>query len=351
MALTPPPPEPPAVVAAIAEQQGGHIATWQCVLVGLSTTWVDEQADRRGWTLVRRGTHRLGGVAESPVGCAWAALLAIGRIGAMARARRHLAEGHDVVTAAVMAVTDGVAATAWTGAVALGHSRPWPVRPQVVAGHGTTTEHRDIRLVRTRVGPVTWEERGGLPCAHPERVLWDAAWVGRRQRGIVRSVHDLAIHLDRTRVLSVSEVVGAVAEPSAFGLPSRVPWPLQVAAERLAPGFSHSGLEARWRAIATGIAATLGIELEPRPYTVWHDGQRIAEADIAAPLLRWDAEVDGPHHDTLEMRRRDRGRDQRMDGIDWITTRYHHRLSDEEFADRWTADAIRIVEQRGRRVA
>lgn len=308
------------------------MAAWQCRLVGLSSSWVTRQVHDRGWVTVHRGIYRLAGVPVSPLGELWSAVLAISDAQGEARARTLIDGGRQAAPAALFAVRQVAAVTGWSAAWLLRTGRPPPAIPQLLVASRHQTRGRRIRCVRSTFDADAVELVMGVPCVLPERMLWDAAFIGRHGRNIDESLHDLAINLDRRRLLPVADVLGMVGEPAVFDLPSRVPGPLRRTAEALAPGFSHSRTEAKARAVAIAVGDELGIHVEPRPLAIRSNGRVIAEADIAVPELRWDVEVDGPHHRALSMRRRDKRRDLRLGPINWSVTRYDHELIDNDLA-------------------
>ncbi len=55
---------------------------------------------------------------------------------------------------------------------------------------------------------------------------------------------------------------------------------------------------------------------------MWQDGIPIAEIDIAKPDILYGVEIDGPHHDLPEQRRRDEERDQRLREVGWRIDRF-----------------------------
>lgn len=284
----------------------------------------------------------------------WAALLSIA--GTSARGSvEELALSVDPVLALHAEVARRALATAWSAAAVHGHGRLAPARPQLLLPQGNQSLLAEVHVTRTRMFPERPRVVAGLPCAPPERVLWDAAWIGRRGRGSERSLHDLAIYFDRTRVLAISELLGVIEEPVSFGLPRRVPSMLRRAGELLSPGFSHSATEAVARRIIGELVEQRNLIASTRPVPIEDRGRIIAEADVAVESLRWDIEIDGPHHDTLEMQQRDRHRDGKLDRIDWVTTRYPTTLLDRShlaFSEMVDHDLdVMIARRRGTRAA
>ena len=335
------------LLSVLAMLQRGHVAAWQCRVLGLPGSWVHDQINRRGWSHVREGVYRLPGVAETWQGSAWAGLLATA--GPSARRGVHLERPGEPAEKLRDEVAERALVTAWSAAAAWGHDRVAPAHPQLLLPQGTQCLRSDVNVTRTRLFPDYHEDVDGMPCAPPERVLWDAAWIGRRGRGADRSLHDLAVYFDRSRIFAITELLGVVEEPVSFGLPRRVPSMLRRTAERLSPGFSHSATEDLARRIVCEVVATRGLVASARPYPISADGRIIAEADIAVASLRWDLEIDGPHHEGLEMRDRDARRDMKLARIDWTTSRYPTTLLDRSqlaFAEMVDHDLDIVIERR-----
>ncbi|MEE8603252.1 hypothetical protein [Euzebya tangerina] len=339
-------------LAQLAASQGGHVAAWQCRVIGIPNQWVHEQRRRRGWSVVHEGVYRLPGVPSSWTGDLWAALLST----AAPRARKTVESAQvsgQLNPPLGLTLSPHALVTAWSAAKLYGFERPPPARPQLLLPQDTRNARSGIHVTRTRLFP-DHVLRDGLPCAPPARVLWDAAWIGRKSGGVAKTLHDFAVFLDRTRVFAVAEFLATVDEPVLDGLPRRVPRALRRTAELLSPGFSHSRTEARARQVVQRVAAARGLVASSRPVPIRKDGRIVAEADIAIESLRWDIEIDGPHHSFLAVQRRDRRRDQGLTGIDWITSRYPTELLDESLTDfeaSVATDLDRIVSLRRRDAA
>lgn len=308
------------------------MAAWQARLLGISQSWLDRQVDSRGWVRDRMGTFRMAGVADAARTTCWSALLVVGEDRSAAMAEARLGEGRDPVGAVTRAARSVGQFTGLTAAWLLGADVRPPTPPQlVVPSDVQVVPDRRIRLVRTLYPPGEGDQVGGLPIAPSPRVLWDIAWISRRWWRVVEVVGDVAVYMDRTRRMAVEELVGAVEEPTAFDLPPGPPAALRSAAELLRPGFSHSRTEAIAREVVVGLGERHGVQVEPRPHKIRHESRVLAEADIAVIPLRWDLEVDGPHHDAPSMRRRDRSRDGRLRGtVAWTVSRYGYRLIDDD---------------------
>ena len=338
-----------ARVGMVAASQAGHIAVWQARAVGLAAEDVRRRARREAWTRVHHSVWRLPGVPASTLGRLWAAALAVANQSAAARlASTPTAPGdlHRVLMDLVMV-------TGWSAAALAGFDRPRILRPQLAVPATVMTRRPDIDLVRSRRGVAGfWADLDGLPVATPPRVMWDAAHLSRGTVGAVGALGDLATYLDRTRRFAVEELVGLVDEPAAFGLPTRPPRLLRACAEELRPGFSHSGTEEVARRIAASVCAELGLRLHPSPYDIVDaDGRVLGEADLAVPDIRFDGEVDGPHHDSPSQQRHDRRRDRNVRGIDWVVERYPTSMIDDDrdaFRRRLRSDVVARARAVGR---
>ena len=335
---------PRIAVADLAASQGGHVATWQALALGVPERTFLDRAGREGWTPVHLGVRRLPGVPETEEGRLWAALLSVSPPTAKRRA--------DVQ----VAVDPVGAVSGWSAARRYGFDRPEPAVPQVV-GPATSISRRDlVRLIRSRRGiDGMWSLRDGIPVATPERVLWDCGQLGRRMRGADRLIGDLGVYFDRTRTFAITDLCCLVLEPDTFGLPSRVPTALRQAAELVADGFSHSKKEARGRTIAQEVCRELGLVGSSRPFGVVDDrGVHVAEIDVAVTEVMVGLEIDGPHHDEPNQRRRDRRRDRRLAPLGWLIIRIPTWLldvSEDLFRARVRHDLGEALASRRRRAA
>lgn len=333
-----------AGLADLATTQGGCVTHWQAGRLGISSSQLARRQADEGWGAPMRSVATLPGVPPSRTTELWAALLAVADI----RAPRS-ASGSSVESLR-LAIADLVCVAAWSAAQVRGYPGASPGIPQLLAPHSVTTERHGIRLVRSRRGiGGFWEWVDGLPVARPLRSLWDAAHLGRGLSGAARKVADLAVFFDRTRQLSIQSLLLAVDEPAVAGYPATPPPIHASAAELVRPGYSHSQTEAVARRIATEVATDLGVRLHPSPYGIRdRSGLVVAEADIAAPALRFDAEVDGPHHRGPLAEAYHRRRATRTDPLDWIVCRYAvdeatDQLDEERFRSQFTRDLRRAM--------
>ncbi|MEE8603221.1 hypothetical protein [Euzebya tangerina] len=330
----------------LAEHQAGCIAIWQASLVGLEPRRLDERARREGWRRPHRSVYLLPGVPSSARTSLWAGLLAVADISVAGRGR---ALAGDPLRTARESVGASVAVTGWSAAWEYGFRGRKVAVPQLLGAHRTTTSRDRIRLIRSRRGiEGMWTWRNGLPLATPVRVIWDCAHLGRRDPRAVSGIVDLAVYFDRTRTMSVDELILMAEDPTALGFSLRPPPAVRAAANRLRPGFSHSRTEARARAIAADVCREFGVTLHPRPYPVRSGGRIVAEIDLAVPELRFGAEIDGPHHQSATAAAWDRTRDRQLrQGLDWVVHRYATgRLDAADGADWFRASFRRDLARR-----
>lgn len=328
-------------VGRLACLQGGCVARWQLVWLGLATSTITRLVRREGLTIVHAGVFRLPGVTAGPVSDLWAAVLALSPQDGPTRADRSYESHVDPVTAAYNAARSRVVVTGLSAAWRRGLLRRPPRLPHLLTATPHHPRRRGLTVTRAGIVPEMWTWLDGLSVATGPRLFWDVAWTQRHAPGGLGRLMDLATTADRMRVLAVDELLALVDEPVLFGLPRRPPRLLRQTAEELRPGFSHSRTEALARRIAEDIGADLGVRVEPRPFAVWADGRIVAEADIAIVELRHDIEIDGPHHDLPSQRTRYRRRDDGLRLIDWTVDRHPVRLIDksaEMFATRLRTD-------------
>ncbi len=335
----------------LAASQAGHVAVWQARALGLTAEAIRRRAVREAWTRVHHSVWRLPGVPASVLGRLWAAALAIANTSAASR----LAVDPPDLDDLRRVLGDLVMVTGWSAAGLSGFDRGRSLRPQLAVPATVTTRRAAVDLVRSRRGVAGfWDDHDGLPVAIPSRMLWDAAHLSRGTIGAVEALGDLATHLDRTRRFAVEELLGLVDEPAAFGLPSRPPPLLRACAEELRPGFSHSRTEDVARRIASSVCAELGLRLHPTPYDIVDDSGRIlGEADLAIPDIRFDGEIDGPHHESPSQQRHDRRRDRNVRRIDWVVERYPTRMIDDDrdaYRRRFRSDVVARAGAVGRAV-
>lgn len=311
-----------AVIGRLAQLQGGCVARWQLVWLGLTDTTITRIARREGWASMHRGVRRLPGVADAPWARIWAAVLALSHQEGRSVADACLEPGVDPVDAVHNAARQRAVVTAMTAAWIRGLTSTVPPVPQVLLGTGHHPHRSGIKVVRGLVLPHHWTWAQGVAAADWHRLMWDAARIMRHRPGAADIVHDLIITADRLRVCTVDDVISLLDEPAQFDLLGPPPRVLREAVEMVRPGFSHSDTEALARTIITEQATALGLTVEPRPHKIRVGRRVIAEADVAVLALRHDVEIDGPHHDLRRQQVRDQRRDALMAEIIWTVTRF-----------------------------
>lgn len=326
----------------LGQAQGGHVGRWQLLALGVAPSVAARLPRRLGWTTVHAGTYRLLGAPVTPTGSMWAALLAVADAVQRKGTDHTPADGVQGWEAVHARLLDGVAITGLSAAWLMGLIDNPPTVPQILVPHRLQRRLSGIRVVRTRVWPTRFERHRELPTADAVRTLWDCGWLMRHDHDAGRRMRKMMSRADGLRLCSAPDLHLVAKAPREFGLPGVVPEPFLSAARSLAGGHSHSGAEHRARQIVTEIAATLGLAVEPRPFVVVNEnGVRVAEADIAIPLIRFNCEIDGPHHDDPAQQARDRWRDAQMRQIPWTVRRYRDsmvRESEGEFRDAVEAD-------------
>jgi hypothetical protein len=329
----------------LAALQAGQLAGWQLRWLGLEERAVDRALNRLGWPRSLPGVVRAPGHDRGPTARAWAAVLATAPA-----ARRRPTAGTDPVEGAHAAAVSGNGVTGLTLAHLHGLVPNAPTKAQLLLPHSARTWLREVHPIRTRLPLPPLELVGGVPSVPALRMLVDAAVLLQRSGAGVSEVRTLVSRADGRRLVDVAHLHEVVRDPRAAGLPLRLPTLLRLAAAGTAHGHSHSGTEARGRAIVREVAAELGLHAEPRPLPLPDPTRPVAEADIAITLLLLDIEVDGPHHDEPEQQRLDRIRDDRLLALGWTVRRYRAALVTEDearFRRLVRADILQVAAARG----
>lgn len=322
----------------LGQVQGGHVGRWQLLALGVPPPMADRLPRRLGWTKVHAGTYRLPGNPVTPAGSMWAALLAVADAVQRQAGNPLVLGGWEEVHARLM---DGVVITGLSGAWLMGLVANPPTVPQVLVPHRLQRRLPGIRIVRTRVWPDRFERHQDIPTACAVRTLWDCGWLMRHDPDAGRRLRKMMSRADSLRLCTAPDLHLMARQPRDYGLPGVVPDPFRSAAFSLAGGHSHSGAEHKGRKIVTEIAAKLGLLVEPRPHPIMNSmGVQVAEADIAIPLIRFDCEIDGPHHDDPAQQEQDRWRDAQLRKIPWTVRRYRDSMvHDAEAAFREAVEA------------
>lgn len=271
-------------IDAAARQHHGAITRAEAVQAGMSSRSVSRRAATMQWGRPHRGVYTLPGTRATLQRDAAAALLAVGD--------RALLTGevalylYDVLARRPSTIEVLVPATA---------------RPARRGG---------VRIRRTRayerVRPVT---RDGLRLVHATRAIADLAEC--------TEAVDLARHVARAVGLRHCTLGQAHRE-----LDIRATFPgrreYQRAIGYLLCELTHS----REESVARAHLEQVGLRPWPRPYPIEAGGIVLAEADIAIVELRYDIEVDGPHHDLPEQVQADKARDRRLGRHGWTVDRF-----------------------------
>lgn len=276
-------------LAALASTQLGLISTWQAEELGITRQQLAYRADRHGWKRVRPGVFLLPGHRITPLTRLKAAELAFAGDGiASARA----------------------AAFAWELRTKLHTPMDFMVRPRCSRRPSGTTvsescwlaHHEPVLRRGIRVPSTEWTI---CTCAH-------CVTVPELKRMIALA--------DRKRLCPRSAVRDTVEANRTF---KGRRFALQALAELDGEGLSHSQLEALGRRRLRDARFTP----HPRPYTVEHRGQRIAELDIAFVDERVGIPIDGPHHFEPDHKRADDDQRQKLTLLGWlIVAADEHRL-------------------------
>lgn len=315
----------------LARRQGGPVARWQLRALGWSDDRIDRWLRTGRFRTVYAAVYRPAASGTGMVADVRAAMLAIGspRL-STERVREGVSRGACLLDAVERAAFGHVFATAQC-AGALRRIGAAPAAPQLLTSSAHHPRVGDIVVVRSAVALEHCELLDGVPIASGLRMLWDAAWLLRRDPSGLDTMLHLATESDARRLCSVDRLVAAAANPKAFSLPARTPRLLRAAAARLAPGFDHSRTEAKGRAIVRAVAAEFGLEVSDRPTPVYDGtGRIVGEADVAIAAIRLDIEIDGPHHRLRQQQLADQARDRRMRLARWAVERWPVELLDTD---------------------
>jgi hypothetical protein len=312
--------EPWEIVAGVALDQYMLIATWQAESAGVARRALAARVKGHGWSRPLRGVTGLPAPDSSERDLA-AAVLAYARpTGAGLRVECDDPSSDERVAAIVKAALHA-------GHAVTGRSAAW------LHGFAAAPEDRALWLpddsgrvtregIRLRYGETPAGEIlmvKGLPCLDPEGAIIDTA---RTPVGTFEArVDELVWLMSRADSLRLATVDSVQARALDLGLF----WGchvLQAAVARAKGTLSHSKWEHRGRTMASQALESLGLTVESRPYEVWVDGTRIAEADIAAVSILLDVEIDGPHHRFLAQQLRDQERDRRLRRAGWEVERF-----------------------------
>lgn len=308
------------MVGAVAAAQFGLVARWQLRLLGVSPATIQERLDQHGWRVVHRGVYALPGTPDSALRRAAAALLAYSQGSkALDRIRALRTAGATPVEALVGAAFGPWAVlTGPTAAYLRGLLTAEPDEVHVMASDdGSRTKCPGVRRSAPGFCGADWDLVDRLPVAVPDRLVADIAALGGGKGGEAALARLIAT-VDAKRAGSVDTIVKAAKARGAFKGKALL---LRVCAS-LCGGLSHSATESRARGWVTEIAARYGLTVAPRPHAIKVNGRIIAEADIAVLEIRYDVEVDGPHHLLPAQVARDKRRDREAGRAHWTTDRF-----------------------------
>jgi very-short-patch-repair endonuclease len=196
-------------IADIADRQGGVIARWQLIELGLGGAAIDHRVRAGRLHPLHRGVYAVGHRVVGVVGRRWAAVLACG---------------------------DGAVLAGVSAAAAFGIRRSSSRTIHVLVGRSGRKRRDGIRLHWQRTIPSDEvAELDGLPITTPPRTLLDLAAGGLRGRSLEASVDSA----ERQRLLDFADLHALLARyPGRPGTPS-----LKAVLARYRAGDTRSRLE------------------------------------------------------------------------------------------------------------
>jgi hypothetical protein len=317
-----------SIAARAAEQQHLVLAPWQLTALGLCHETIRRHGARHGWRVDDLGMWWLPG-PDAPLRRIAAAYLAFSKP-SEAWTRLSVKDWDDeaaVALALVQAARDSdVVVCGPTAAWLHGLRDTLPDDIWLLVGvHAGRRKRAGVRLRygSLPVGGTTILQ--DLPVLDIEHTIIDNARVPMPSRTHLHyELVRLLRHAERQRLTTRAKVRKLADRPGKFrGKPV-----LLAVLDDLDGQFSHSGAEDNARVLAAAVVAEFGLTLHPEPYDIHLDGIRIAEADIAVLEIRYDIEVDGPHHLLPEQQRKDRNRDRLVMEAQWFPERFPTELID-----------------------
>ncbi len=316
--------DPWELLAAVSRLQHMLFTTWQAEAVGVHRSTVSARVRRQGWPRYERGVTGWPG-DDPPLRRLAALVLAYARPTAGAsRIELPQPELQQDVSAHAL----GVAAAALrAGHVISGRSGAW------LHGFGPTPKEHEIwlpprsgRAIRQGAvlryggavaGDTVWIHN--LPVFDPVGCIIETARtpVGTFSARVDEVVWQIS-KADALRVVTIDSLEDRALDLGAF-TGCEV---LRAAIGQARGTLSHSRTEQRARALAREAVAPLGLDISSRPYAVRIDGCLIGEADIAVPAIRFDIEIDGPHHRLVAQRTKDQERDRLLRRAGWEVERF-----------------------------
>ena len=335
-------------IIALAQVQAGVIARWQLRTFGVGDGAIRGLLSHHGWQRIHPGIYLLPGSRFGHQQRVWAGVLVYADPQlSLSAATAGLSSGAGPRNACVRAVKDArVVVTGRAGAALHG------LLPETKAidlavpqlKHRVSRPGLQVRRLRP-YGPEELRRIQGLTVASPVRTIVDAALFLPASKAAVRQLQAMIIAADRLWQASPREFAAYLEAHQNFkGRPR-----LERAVRPLTTKLSHSGVEGRARQLASKVASSLGLKVEPRPYDIVHDGVTIAQADIAVVSLKYDAEIDGPHHNLREWIVKDKTRDRLVRRIAWHVERYPTDLVEDDepqYCRRIHEDLVMLLERR-----
>ena len=311
-----------AILAGVAERQHLVLAPWQLTALGVAHVTIGRHVAAHGWERDELGMIWLPG-EDTPMRRTAAAFLALSKP-TDAWERLDVRDWDDeaaVIAALVSGARD-------CGVVVCGPTAAWlhDLRDDpddrvwlLLGAHDARTKRGGIRLRYGNTPADGVQEIAGLPVLSPEHTIIDNARVPAdsylyRYYRLV----NLLQRADRLRVTTIAKVAAVVDDAGKF----RGKTLLQEVLRNLEEQMVHSGAEAKARELVGEVLAEFGLALHPRPLEIFLNGVRVGEADLAVVELRYDIEVDGPHHDSPEQQAKDRNRDRNVRDAEWTVERF-----------------------------
>ena len=310
-------------VARIMVLQHNLIATWQSEAAGVSRQSLARRVAVQGWPRYFRGVTGLPSGAH-PLRLPAAAVLAYARpTGGALRIGAPDHEDEFVEQVVHAALAAGHALSGRSGAWMHGFAQAPNVHEVWVPWDSGRVTRAGVRL-RYGGNPAGGIQMiNGLPVLDPVGCVLETARtpIGTLDQRVDEVIWQMA-RADSRRLLTVDTVAQRLGElGSCSGLAV-----MERAIAKVSGTLSHSRPEGRGRELITEALAPLGLVPEPRPFTVRHQGRRIAEADIAIVCLKLDYEVDGPHHRFIDQQMKDQQRDRLLRRATWEVERFSDEL-------------------------
>lgn len=303
---------------AVAELQHFIIAPWQLRLMGIRHRTQLDGAMKYGWRCSHFDMIALPG-EMSQIRRLAAAILAYSRprSGPARVAALEEAGVERPVAIARAALEAGQSAcgpsAAWMHEAAEFSAEHW-IRLPGRSGH---IKRQGVQLRYGAPAVIQWKQ--GLPVGDPNQTIADLAACAD---GKFAAEHDRLCRqiakADRLRLTSPKllrdwlDAAGPIDGAALLGS----------ALDAVEGRLNHSEPEGLARELVTEVLRPYGLTLHPRPYEVWHQGHCIAEADLAVVELRYDIEVDGPHHLLPAQIDADQVRDRRLRQARWTVDRF-----------------------------